>query len=45
VSNDNAPALELRTVGDGRAFIHALARTIVRRELIAAGLIPSPNGS
>ena len=41
-SNDNTPRLELRVVGDGRAFIQALARTLVRHELIAAGLIAGP---
>jgi hypothetical protein len=30
-------------VGDGRAFIQFLARTIVRRELIAAGVISAPS--
>ena len=39
----DAPILELRVVGDGRAFIRALARIIVRRELISAGLIADPD--
>jgi len=38
------PVLELRPVGEGRAFCHALARIIVRRELILAGMIPDPDG-
>ncbi len=36
-ANANAPILELRSVGDGRAFYRALARVIVRRELILGG--------
>lgn len=36
---DDAPILELRPVGDGRRFLRVLARSIVRRELIAAGLV------
>lgn len=39
----DVPLLELRVVGDGRAFIRALARAIVRRELISAGLIAAPD--
>lgn len=38
----DAPQLDLRLVGDGRAFIRALARIIVRCELISAGLIAAP---
>lgn len=34
------PVLELRSIGDGRAFYRALASIIVRRELKAAGVIP-----
>lgn len=41
-SNDNAPLLDLHVVGDGRSFVQVLARSIVRRELIAAGLVPAP---
>ncbi len=41
-SNDNAPLLDLHVIGDGRAFVQVLARSIVRRELIAAGLVPAP---
>lgn len=42
--NDNAaPLLELRPAGDGRAFVRALARVIVRGELIAAGVIATPD--
>lgn len=36
------PILELRLVGDGRAFLRALAGILVRRELIEAGAIPDP---
>lgn len=42
VQNDNAALVQLRVVGDGRAFVHALARAIVRAELIAAGVVPKP---
>lgn len=43
VGNDNAgPFVELRHTGDGRAFVRALARSIVRAELIAAGVIAAP---
>ncbi len=38
------PTLELHTTGDGRAFYRALARIIVRRELVSSGAIPDPNG-
>lgn len=38
----DAPIIKLRTVGDGRAFCRALARNIVRRELISMGLIADP---
>lgn len=41
-SRSDRPQLELRHVGDGRAFIRALARIIVRGELISAGLIAAP---
>lgn len=34
----------LRPVGTGRPFVRALARIIVRRELIFARLIPDPEG-
>lgn len=37
------PVLELRLVGDGRAFFRALAAILVRRELISAGMIPDPD--
>lgn len=38
------PAIvELRPVGTGRPFVRALARMIVRRELIFARLIPDPD--
>lgn len=40
---EDAPVLELRFVGDGRAFVRALARIIVRHELISAGLIANPD--
>lgn len=43
VGRCDAPLLELRPVGDGRAFIRTLARVIVRRELIFAGLIAAPD--
>lgn len=48
VANENQPArdgpiIELCTVGDGRRFVRTLARTLVRRELIALGLIPDPD--
>ena len=33
----------LRPVGTGRPFVRALARIIVRRELIFARLIPDPD--
>lgn len=40
VQNDNAaPVIELRIIGTGRAFVQALARTIVRAELSAAGIV------
>ncbi len=35
--------VELRPVGTGRPFVRALARIIVRRELIFARLIPDPD--
>ncbi|MBA3462531.1 MAG: hypothetical protein H0T46_21425 [Deltaproteobacteria bacterium] len=38
----DAPQLDLRHVGDGRPFIRALARNIVRHELISASLIAAP---
>lgn len=38
------PVLELRATGDGRAFYRALARILVRRELVSAGAIPAPDG-
>jgi hypothetical protein len=38
------PTLELHTAGDGRAFCRALARIIVRRELVSVGAIPDSNG-
>lgn len=38
----DAAWLELKPVGNGQAFVHVLARIIVRRELITAGLIPAP---
>jgi hypothetical protein len=41
--DDELPVIELRPVGDGRAFCRALARNIVRRELISAGLIADPD--
>ena len=40
---EDRPVLALRAVGDGRAFIRAIARVIVRRELISAGLIADPD--
>jgi hypothetical protein len=40
---EDSPILELRTVGNGRSFVRALARIIVRRELISIGLIPDPD--
>lgn len=39
----DGPIIELRPVGDGRRFVRVLARTLVRRELIAAGLIGDPD--
>ncbi len=41
-ANSNSPLLELTHVGDGRALYRALARVIVRRELISMGIL---NGS
>jgi hypothetical protein len=41
----SGPRLELRPVGDGRAFIRSLARSFVRRELIAAGVIATPEST
>lgn len=44
-SQRSDPAIvELRSVGTGRPFVRALARMIVRRELIFARLIPDPDG-
>ena len=43
-SDGDPPALELRSVGDGRVFYRALARILVRRELISLGVIPDPDG-
>jgi hypothetical protein len=40
----DAAIIELRPVGTGRQFVQALARIIVRRELIFARLIPDPEG-
>jgi hypothetical protein len=40
---DHEPILDLQRIGDGRAFSRALARIIVRRELISAGAIPDPD--
>jgi hypothetical protein len=34
-ANCNTPILELRASGDGRALYRALARVLVRREVIA----------
>jgi hypothetical protein len=38
------PVLDLRSIGDGRRFYRTLARVIVRRALISAGVIPDPDG-
>jgi hypothetical protein len=38
------PVLELRATGDGRTFYRALAKIVVRRELVSAGAIPAPDG-
>ena len=37
------PIVELNIVGDGRPFVRTLARLLVRRELISAGLIADPD--
>jgi hypothetical protein len=41
-ANDNGPRVELVATGDGRALARALARVLVRRELILANAIPHP---
>lgn len=41
--NCNRPVIDLVPVGDGRAFARALARIIVRRELISRGAIADPD--
>ena len=41
-ANSNGPLLELRDEGDGRVFYSALARVIVRRELISMGMLSDP---
>lgn len=41
VSNTNAPIVQLRPDGEGHVY-RALARVLVRRELILAGIIPNP---
>jgi hypothetical protein len=44
VSHGDPALVELRPVGTGRPLVRALARMIVRRELIFARLIPDPEG-
>ena len=41
-ANSNGPLLELRPSGDARVFYAALARVIVRRELISMGILNDP---
>jgi hypothetical protein len=43
-ANDNAPGprVVLTPIGDGIALARALARVLVRRELILANAIPDP---
>jgi hypothetical protein len=38
-ANSNGPLVQLEHVGDGRAVYRAIARVIVRRELIAMGIL------
>jgi hypothetical protein len=37
-----SPSLKLSVVGDGEVFYRTLAKIVVRREMIIAGIIPDP---
>ena len=41
-ANDNSPILKLRYVGDGDAVAQVLARILVRRALVAEGILKAP---
>lgn len=41
-AGEDGAIVDLRPTGTGRAFVRALARIIVRRELIFARVIPDP---
>ncbi len=42
-ADSNGPLLELEHIGNGRAFHRALARVLVRRELISMGILNDPD--
>jgi hypothetical protein len=42
-ANSNWPIVTLRCTGNGRAVVHALVDVLVRRALIAHGVIPASN--
>ena len=44
-ANDNRPTVMLQPTGDGKALYRALARVLVRRELLVLNAIPEPIAS